>query len=174
MTVFGYTLAILGVLFGGCLSAWAILMGFQSLFPRRSEYAQRAIIDHPWRWTVIGFIVWLSFGLIGLVLIQQPNPLAKLIGTLWMSAITAFTAVGASGLIQLLGSRLREKDPAMSEYGSQSRAGLILVSSGLLPFVGWFAIVPLLLAMGLGAGIRAVFTRAPQSSPASTKLEFGA
>ena len=51
MVTIGDTLAVLGIVFGVCISSWAMLMGFGSFFPDRADRASvlRCRPGHPRR-----------------------------------------------------------------------------------------------------------------------------
>lgn len=174
MVTIGDVIAVIGVLIGICLSSWAVLMGFTTLFPRRADAACEAVRRHPWRATLLGLAVWTVLGSIGLAMLGSPLPVVKLTGLVWLMILTALTVIGASGLTTLIARRLQGMGAGSGEFGALSRSALILVVSPILPFVGWFAVLPVLLAASLGAGIAAVFARLPQPAVAEPGFDVGA
>lgn len=173
MVTIGDTMAILGVVFGVCISTWAALMGFTTLFGKRTDLAATSLQQRPWKCAAIGIGIWLPAGFLTIVLMSLPLPGAKLAGLAALMVLLAFTTVGASGLSQLIGRRLRAMDSQMSEYGGVSRGSLIVVTSCIMPLIGWFAVVPTLLALGMGAGVAALFNRHSTKSTAAPGFEFG-
>lgn len=173
MVTIGDTLAVIGILFGVCLSSWAVLMGFASFFPHRADKASASIERAPWKCAIGGLALWLTVGVVGLVLLGLPNPVLKLIGMFWVMAMLAITTVGAAGMSQILGRRFRAIDGQMSEYAGLSRGSMVVVVSTLLPFVGWFAIAPLILAIGLGSGVASLFASKAPKTNAQPQFEVG-
>jgi hypothetical protein len=90
---------------------------------------------------------------------------------IWLMVIFGVTCVGAAGLSTLIASRLRAMGD-MNDYGATCRAATIVVTAGLLPLVGWFAVIPMVLSVSLGAGLAAIL-RKPASRP-QPSLEVGA
>ena len=75
----GDALAVVGGLFGVCLSLWALVMATAMLFGARAERAEGALA-RPWRCFFIGLAVALTLGVLAVALVAQPLPLAKLLG----------------------------------------------------------------------------------------------
>lgn len=165
MLLLGDVLGFLTALVGICFSTWAVTVGFTALFPRRSDIAHTHLVLHPVKSILSGLVVWLVLGSVALGIMNLPNPLLKLAGMLLLMALIGFTAVGASGLAKLLAERFQQLEPEMSDFASLSRGALVLVVAGILPLVGWFAVIPLVLAAGLGAGMKAVFSKIENPLP---------
>lgn len=159
--VLGFLTAILGI----SLSGWAVLVGFCALFPRRAEVAQRRVSDRPWFSIIIGLIVWLLVGTVAIAFIGAVPPLLKIFGFALLMLLIGLTSVGLAGLAQFIGARMRKMDLQMNEWQSTSKGATVIVLSTLLPLVGWFAIIPLLLSVGMGAGLSAVFHKFGAAAP---------
>jgi uncharacterized protein (DUF2062 family) len=56
---------------------------------------------------------------------------------------------------------MQPMDPSLSAYKAVGRGAAIVVVASLLPFVGWWVFMPIVLAVSLGSGIAALMARAP-------------
>lgn len=163
MLSLGDVLAVVGLVLGVGISSWALVIAMSLLFEDRSKHAARTIQESPWKTGLIGLAFHASLGTIGFVLLSVPNPGAKLAGSLVLLALIMVTTVGVAGLVGLAARRIRQLDPNMSAYGALSRATTCVVIPCMLPLVGWLLLGPVVLCLGLGAGMRAM--RQPQVAP---------
>jgi hypothetical protein len=160
MVTMGDVLAVAAGLFGICFATWALLLASALLFMRRSELAEEAIRRSPGKTIFKGLLLAGVLGVIGLALLSQPLPVGKLLGWLMILALLATSALGLAGLARIIAARVAQMEPNLSEYACLVRAAMVLVVPGILPFLGWFLIAPLLLFAGAGAGMAAVLARA--------------
>ncbi len=161
----GDVLAVAGVLIGLMISAWAMLIGAVLLFGRKTACAQELVSRSPAGALGRGAIVVLTVGLVGRILISQPNGLLKLIGWGLLVVLLATAVIGAGGLVQLIAGRIRQMDPQMPDYAALGRGAALMIVASLMPVIGWFIVVPLVLLISLGAGLHALLSRitlAPQ------------
>jgi hypothetical protein len=159
MVILGDILAVLTAIVGFVFSAWAVTMGFIVLFPLKAKRSQEILEVSPWKSVMLGLVLWLTVGTLGFTLAASPIGLLKIAGLIVLTGVLAITVVGVSGLTTMVGQRIRSMDEKLSEYQAVSRGTLIAVVAGLLPLVGWFVLIPIVLAAGMGAGTRAVFAR---------------
>lgn len=165
MTTIGDVLAVIGIVAVVVLSTWALVITVSILFGRRTVRAQARIEQAPVRTVLLGAVIALILGFIVVALLQQPNPLGKLIGwTVYLLMLVA-AAIGLSGLAGLLAQHLAQMEPSLSPYGALSRAAFLCVVAMLLPILGWFVAAPLTLFASLGAGTQAILERAPAVAP---------
>lgn len=156
MLILGDVLAVVASLVGICLSAWATLLAFSLLFPNRAERAAESIQGSPTRMGVRGLII-ASVMLFGsVVLLQSPFPAVKLLGWIVMLALFSLAALGGSGLCLLMATRVSDREPNLSAYAALMRGAALVVVPGLLPIFGWFLVAPAMLAIGVGAGTKAI------------------
>lgn len=165
MLTIGDVLAVVGIVGAIGVASWAMVVAVSLLFEERAKQAARTIQDSPWKTGFAGLAVHLTIGFIGFVLFANPNPGAKLAGSLIVLTLIVVTAIGVSGLVGLAARRIHELDPGMSAYGALSRGSTFVVIPCMLPIVGWLLLGPVVLSLGLGAGIRALRARAPISPP---------
>lgn len=167
MVTMGDVLAVLGLLFGVCISGWAMIVGAGLIFMGRAGYARQKIESHPFRSVFRGLILTIIGGVGGVVMIATPNPLIKLVGWMLVMLLIGFSVIGATGLAFIVGERIKASDPEASEFKAFSRGAAIIVVSCLLPLFGWFVFAPLVMVLGVGAGTGAVLNR-KREEPAVT------
>lgn len=156
MLILGDVLAVVASLFGVCLSAWATLLAFSLLFPGRAEQAANSIRVSPGKMAGQGLASTTVLVILSLVLLQQPLPILKLAGWAIALALLSLAALGLSGLCLVMAARVQEHEPSLSPYAALMRGAALVVVPGLLPIFGWFLVAPAMLAVGVGAGTRAI------------------
>jgi hypothetical protein len=72
--------------------------------------------------------------------------------------------LGVAALAQHAGSRLAS--PGDPGWKPALRGGAVLALSFLVPFLGWFLLLPVAILLGAGAATFAVFRRRPPAEPA--------
>lgn len=159
MTI-GDVLGVTGLLFGLGICSWAVMMATAFLFPTRSKLARHALEENAGPTVFKGSMILAAGVLVSIVLLQIPNPLAKLIGWVLLVGMLAVSAVGSGGLAFLMGSRLREFQPGMTEYEAACRGAALVFLSALTPILGTFLIAPLALGASFGAGLHGLRVRA--------------
>ena len=159
MMTIGDVLGVAGLLFAVGICSWAIMMATALLFPSRCRTAKDAIEATPRQTLIKGFLITVVVGIVGIAFLSSPFGPLKLLGTTILTGLLAVAAVGAGGLAQLLGSRLKAMQNDMSEYGLVCRGAGIVFLCAIAPFIGWFLIGPVILATAVGAGARALVGR---------------
>lgn len=166
MVTIGDSFAVVALLGGICLSAWALILAVALVFPRKAAQARNRLVNKPWASFFLGLGIWLTVGLIGLGMIANPLPLGKLMGWSVIMALTSIASVGASGLSMLAAERLSALAPEMNNYGSLAKSTAFIVVAGLVPVLGWFLIVPFLIFASTGSGIMALMGRQTETADA--------
>ena len=147
------------------LSAYFLVIG--TLFTNRAAKTQRVITAMPGRSFGVGFVNFLFFGVILIVLFTITDGNANrvssvvriilLIPTLTLTALlTAVLSLGLAGMVNLLGERIFPEFNILkrSVWGS-----VVLSFACALPFVGWFLLLPCAGLIGFGAMILGFFQR---------------
>lgn len=165
MTTIGDVLAVVGIVITVVVSLWALVIVVSVLFSKRVQRAQTRMEQAPVKTLLLGAAMSLILGIIVAALLNQPNPLGKLIGWIIYSLMLIAAAIGLSGLAGLLARRLTALEPSLSPYGALSRGAVICVVAGMLPVFGWFVVAPLTLFASLGAGTQAILERKPAPVP---------
>lgn len=168
----GEIVGLLLITVGSFFSLVALLVLLIFLIPRRVARTRQVIQTAPGRSFVIGLVNALFFLVIAVVFLQggQGGGLLALIIVL---ALLALAAVGLAGVALLLRERIYP-EPAKRELGMSAsvKTAVLLVLAGLLPFLGWFVLAPLLLLLALGASIIVLVRRDGRQVAEETTLPY--
>jgi hypothetical protein len=147
------------------LAAYFLVIG--ALFANRIMKTQRVISQMQGRSFGVGFVNFLFFGVILVVLITITDGNANrvssvirtilLIPTLTLAALlSAVLSIGLAGMVNILGERIFPESNVLkrSIYGT-----VVLSFACALPFVGWFLLLPYAGLLGFGAFILGLFQR---------------
>jgi hypothetical protein len=159
MTTIGDSFAIVALIAGVCLSAWALIMAVALVFPGKAANARNRLVHRPWASFFLGMAIWLTAGLLSAAFLANPLPLAKLLGWMGMLTLLSIAAVGSAGLATLASERLRALAPDQTAYAHLSKSAAYIIVAGLVPMLGWFLIVPFLIFASTGAGTVALMQR---------------
>lgn len=148
----GLGIIILALISGICLIA--LMITLTALLPQVNARGKAVLQRSPWRAFFIGLVNYIFLGGIVLVVSETGVELLNLVAVLILSFVVAVTAIGLSGLVALTGERLaglhsRDVSPLMQLIWGT----LVLELAGLLPFVGWFLLVPIVLMTAFGGAI---------------------
>ena len=148
----------------------------RALWPRCVDDAERRFAATPTRCIASGA----GLLLIGLVVISKllsADGASRALGVVTASLLLGATLAGAAGVAARVGSALPSPSDASRPWMPTLRGGVVVLVACLVPVLGWFVLLPALLAGGLGAAllgrlrpIGAPATRvvdvAPSTSPA--------
>lgn len=152
LTVF---LVILGVM----LVFQAYWLFGTALFPRMVGQA-RDRYKTPIRTTMWGLLIVVPTFVIGFtVLSQSPNPIVKGAGFVIGAVPLLLGAIGSAGLCQLIGLGLPAPGDQSQNWRRVWRGGWVLNFCYLLPFAGWFVILPWSIISGCGAFVTSLSGR---------------
>lgn len=79
-----------------------------------------------------------------------------------ISVFVVFASIGISGLATLVGKRLPSPHDAERPWMCTLRGAIIIEVSCLIPFVGWFILLPLAFILGSGATVRTFVRNTPR------------
>jgi len=121
-----------------------------ALFPEvvtrsRDAYAR------PVRTFFVGLVVAVPLVVVGAAIASAPNPVAKLLGIAILGVPLLLGLLGSAGLSQRIGLGLPSAVDDAQPWRMVLRGGVVLALTFLLPFLGWFAVLPLTLVTGVGA-----------------------
>lgn len=156
MVTIGDSFAVVALLGGICLSAWALIMAVALVFPARAQMGRERLVSKPWASFLIGMLLWATIGFLSVVLLASPLPPAKLLGWMGILSLASIAAVGSAGLASLASERLSAMAPDATPYVSLSKSAATIVIASLVPILGWFLIVPFLVFASTGAGVAAL------------------
>lgn len=154
-------LLLILLLLTASLSAYFLVIG--ALFPSRVTKSQRVLNQVTGRSLGVGFVNFLFFGVIAIVLLSiAENTSGLLRGILTIPALvitavlTLLLSFGLTGVVNELGTRLFPDQAATKQilWGS-----FILTLACALPFVGWFLLLPYVAFLGVGATILGFFQK---------------
>ncbi len=158
--VLKYFLLIVGVMLV-FISYWVVA---EALFPRFVTRS-RERFNRPVKLTFLGLLVMvpvIAFGLF--VQSKANNPAVKAVGFLIAGLPVIIGLIGSAGFAQKVGLGLPSPVDASQPWRRVLRGGAVLALTFLLPFVGWFLILPWTLISGFGAAITS-FKSAPAPAP---------
>ena len=150
----------------GTLAALLVLL--PALLPGRVARAQQVAQNSPGRALVIGLVNCLFFGLVA-VIFAQGGDVGGLLALIILLAIAAVAAVGLSAINQIVQTRLYPQDDGV-KVGLKT--AVLLIAGGLVPLLGWLVVAPILLLIGLGAGIIALVRRKGSAAPHESGTSF--
>jgi hypothetical protein len=159
MVTIGDSFAVVALLGGICLSAWAMILSVALVFPGKANHARNRLAAKPWGAFFIGLLIWATLGFLSLALLSSPMPPAKLLGWIGLLGLGSIAAVGSSGLATLAAERLKSLAPEMTHYAAFTKSAAYIVLAGLVPVLGWFLVVPFLVFASTGAGVHALMLR---------------
>jgi len=152
-------LAVFLVILGLMLVFQAYWLFGAALFPRMVAQA-RDRYKTPIRTTLIGLAVVVPTFLLGFfVLGQSANPIVKVGGIVLGSVPLLLGAIGSAGLCQLIGLGLPAPGDQSQNWRRVWRGGWVLNFCYLLPFAGWFVILPWGIISGCGAFVTSLSGR---------------
>jgi uncharacterized protein YacL len=146
----------------------ALITFMAAVLRGQTERARSAIHDAPIATMAYGIVGWLVFGLAAAWLYSQAfiERLLEseivpgfLIGAVVVLLVPmCLSLLGAPGLFSCIGDRIAALRGHETSSLRRSVSGtLVSVFAALFPIVGWFLILPLLVASAFGAGARSLF-----------------
>ena len=146
------------------ISLTGLLTSVAILLPAHSQRAEAELEQSPKRCLYVGLATLLAFAF-GIVLLNLPNPLLKLMGFALITAISGVVTVGGAGMAQLMGKRISEMSGAKTTFGALVRGSVAYSVAVFFPYIGWFVLAPISIVCALGAGVRAMRSPRPLSVP---------
>jgi len=87
---------------------------------------------------------------------KLPGPWNGILSIADASAFLLFAATGIAGLATSIGQKLPSPTDADRPWKATIRGGIVMELAYLVPFLGWFVLLPISLIIGAGAALRAV------------------
>jgi hypothetical protein len=165
------TMAIFFVVVGFMISLVGLWLLARGLWPTRVAVASERFE----RGLVVPFIAGLPIALAAFVVAVVVSNLPGKAGGIGAGAVLcgffAFASVGLSGLATCVGRRLASALDAANPWRATMRGSIVLVTTFLVPILGWFAVLPIAVVAGAGAAALALVPRrAEKSAPASVSF----
>ena len=176
MPYFGSTLFIVALLLGALASLLGAVYLVFALARSKVRGAAEVLEQRPFASVLLALPI--AFALVLLIaVLSNLGPLGQGMAFIWAALTGAAIALGlaVSSLRVGLGLDCEQSRPATESLG---RGALTILLSSLLPFLGWFIVLPLAVLGGLGASaLSALAARriAPTVSPVSpvSRWELG-
>jgi len=151
--VLAVTLTIVGIL----LTLPALWLLLRALFPAVVERGRERLRSRP----VVSFLVGLLPAALlfvgGVALLNaSPGQGGKALGFLLVTAGFLLAGIGLAGFSLLVGERLPGREDGDRPWRPLLRGAACLELSFLIPFVGWFGVLPLAGVASMGAAILAL------------------
>jgi len=129
-----------------------------ALAPRITHRARVRFARYPWLPALIGVAISTPWVIVSLALLSAPAPALKLAGGIALALWLLLGLIGGAGIAQHIGRAPQGGGDLPAPSWTESiRGGLLLTLTWILPFVGWFAMLPLTLAAGIGCLVVGLF-----------------
>lgn len=154
---FFYLLIGLGVLFG--LPAFWLFSS--AMWPRMTAKAREVAS----RGLLVNFLIGVPVLVVTLMIVTQLGKAGQVGGLLAIGVagiLGMWSLAGLAGLAAHIGQRLWPDSTGDLAWRAVWRGGLITAGVLAIPFIGWFVLLNVLLAIGLGMRVRMWFTRVAQ------------
>lgn len=152
----------LAVALGFVVALPSLWMCCEAIWPERTARKAGLALTGLWKSLFLGLIPFLIF-------VASLSRLGKagLAGVIPIGLLLLWGFIGGSGLARAVGERLWPYLAAERPWKQTMRGGFVIAGTALLPVVGWLFILPLVLILGWGVSLRAIFAgRNPSSPPA--------
>lgn len=151
---------VLFLILGSLITVVCYWLLFEALFPALIRQAQRALVVHPGKSILYGLGLAVPAAVIGFAMAAAPAPL-KLVGVILIGGVILVGLLGSTAVARHVGLRLPGAKDDAQPWRRVLRGGIVLSITFVLPFVGWFFVLPLSLIVGIGA--LAQLRKAPQA-----------
>ncbi len=139
------------------------------LFPQLVERARQNLENSLGRSLLLGLVNFIFAATIVLLFTWLGEQLGNVLGGIFgvlalmiLIGIILLAILGLSAFSNLVGQRMGE---VKSPIAAHRRGGLLMILTGMAPYVGWFVFTPLILWASLGASIQTVLRRKKISVP---------
>lgn len=156
---FAIFFAVLGAILGH-VAFWLLCRG---IFPTTSKMAGEAVARGIVLPLVVGVPMTLGAAVVIVVVSTVLGGVGQALGVAATCLFIAYAHVGLSGVVGTIGARLG--GAAESPWREVVRGGAALSFAWVLPFLGWFGLLPLSLVLGAGAATIALFRRVTAAEP---------
>jgi len=128
------------------------------LFPQRVNKVH-ATLESQWKrsfWIGLVNTILITIVVIGLGNLANNFPLFFIPAFAIYGAFLIGLLFGLTAFVQTLGARLF---PDLEPLKRDIRSGIVLLLTGLLPFVGWFLLFPYVISLSVGAVVITLFQK---------------
>ncbi|MDX2175925.1 MAG: hypothetical protein SF028_05585 [Candidatus Sumerlaeia bacterium] len=161
---YGVVLGILFLHLGFMLSIMAYWLAAEALAPAAVAFGRERLRARPVRTLLLGGAIGVPLLAGGFALTKAPIPGAAMIGGGVLLGLLLVALLGSAGLARLVGEGLPARDAAPG-WRSVLRGGGVVLLTFAMPLLGWFILLPLALASGVGA--MAAYLKSPRAEAAA-------
>ena len=136
---------------GAYLALNAYWLAAVALFRPAVERARLTYATRPVAATLAGVVAFLPVSVVFLVFARAAHPGVKLVTGALLMVPLVLALVGSAGLADKIGAGLASPVDVDQPWRRVLRGGTVLALLFVVPLLGWFAVLPLTLASGLGA-----------------------
>lgn len=140
----------LGVVGATAATLWTVLVLSALLASRRAALGAQVLQTSFTKVLLMGVGVTVPSIMMLIVLAAVPNQAVKILALILALGFLMLSAIGSGGLVRWIADQIRASSGDTSQYGSTTRAAILLVGAVNLPILGWFLFAPLCLCMGIG------------------------
>lgn len=162
------------LILGAYLTLNAHWLGAHALFPALVSRARACYVATPVKATLVGLAIAVPVLTVTIALGKAaPNPAVKAL-CVGLGLIAGLLAlIGSAGLVERIGAGLPAAQDDQQPWRRVLRGGALLGLVFLMPFLGWFVLLPWTLVSGLGAWALAgrAPTRVRPAAPAPENLQ---
>jgi len=160
-------LKIFLLIVGGLTIANCYWLLAEGLFPKFVERSRKGYEEKPIKNAVKGVLIAGPLVAIGLTILDNfsGNPLVGLLGWVAILGPSLIGLLGSAGLAQRIGYGLPSPNDVGQPWLRVLRGGIVLSLCCLLPFLGWFVVLPAVLISGFGNGLSAIRSRTRVTAP---------
>ena len=131
-----------------------------ALFPRIVETCRQRYGRSPVVSSVTGLAVLVPFYVLGIAAVRaMPHPAPANALKILLMAPLLLAFLGSAGLALRIGEGLTADTDAARAWRQVLRGGLVLAPTFLVPFFGWFVLLPWVLISGFGAALLTLVSR---------------
>ncbi len=145
------TMSIFFVILGMMLALPGLWLLCRGLWPEVVAAAADRCRKRLWTSFLVGLPITIMMVVVTTILFRVLGPIGKItaLGVLCLYMLQAHA--GVSGLATSIGRRLAPQQNEQRPWRSTLRGGVVLELAYLLPFLGWFVILPASIVIGSGA-----------------------
>ena len=159
---------ILFLVLGGLIIVNAYWLLTESLFTNAVRRARDGYTNRPFRTTLVGAAAGVPTTFLGVVLLSSGGGLPSFAGFALLSMLVLVALAGSTGFVRLVGEGLPAERDTREPWRAVIRGGSVVSIACLLPIAGWFIVLPLTLASGVGSVISVMMPiRSRKSAPES-------
>ncbi|MBS1956441.1 MAG: hypothetical protein JST89_19800 [Cyanobacteria bacterium SZAS-4] len=158
-------LSVLGLLIA-CPALWLLCRG---LWPDLVELSKADCSVTLFKPFLVGLPLLIAAVIAVIFLGKLPQPVGGISCLALICLFITYAGSGVAGLATVIGERLPSPVDAQCPWKATIRGGIVLELSYILPFLGWFVLLPVSIVIGAGATTRALIKNRKQKPTTRNK-----